>query len=870
MNLRSLLAIILINTTMLVHAMEYGLRFQAHDFTERERTSLTLGEKGYAFSDEIAIAFDLSFYKEISFGHILTIYGNDGTTVSLVSAAGENGFNPTLIINDEMHALNVPFDAPEEKPQNINLCIDRKNNEIVLTYEKRRYVFPYDLSKMKNARYVFGKTKEQTSIAPFDMQEIRLYTDRENNHRWELRTHEDTVTTDCISGVAATAENPYWLLEDHIFWKKIYTTKSKEQLQTAFDAKQDIFYIVGSSHITRFNTGDRSTSNIPVSIDGRMMRHSNYLTFDPITDRLLSYNLEKKIASTFDFSTEKWSTAEPCDDEPSHANHGFAISGQYAYTFGGYGFYKYNNDFFRIDLSSGDIAILNLSPLPDPRKSASLCVVGDKLYLFGGIGNPYGKQEMPTKRYYDLWEYDLSTGEGHCLWELDTVSCDYSPSLTMYYEPSDSCFYAATTLDGCAMMRIMRSRPSAEPVSAPVGDPMEEYRDCMFNLFRSESTKTYYLVIDKTYPDLSHDYAIYSICYPFADLSAAGLDTSPSESRNSGRTLIIISVIAALIAALIAAAVWLRRKKRQTSECQPIATHQNEVEAAISEENIKTTPSPEARVATRPERPAELPQHKNDFNTESREPKTIHFDRSRSSISLLGRFEVRDADGLDITPKFSMRIRDILIMLVLYTDKYEKGLNYKTLDENIWPEKDEKSAKNNRNVYMRKLRLLLEEVGDISISCIKGYYRITGDNTCIDYLELKPRLAKLDKNSDLDSEEFEKVLELLLHGPLLTNVKDEWLDSFKADFTDSSLRILNRILEQVYEARDYDLAYRIADIISLHDPLSEEALIVKCRILYAQRMNGPAKNVYDTFCKEYSSSFGEEFPTSFTEIIGKN
>ena len=49
------------------------------------------------------------------------------------------------------------------------------------------------------------------------------------------------------------------------------------------------------------------------------------------------------------------------------------------------------------------------------------------------------------------------------------------------------------------------------------------------------------------------------------------------------------------------------------------------------------------------------------------------FDRSRSAISLLGTFNVRDKDGNDITGAFTPRLKSLLILLVLYTEKVSKA-----------------------------------------------------------------------------------------------------------------------------------------------------------------------------------------------------
>ena len=76
---------------------------------------------------------------------------------------------------------------------------------------------------------------------------------------------------------------------------------------------------------------------------------------------------------------------------------------------------------------------------------------------------------------------------------------------------------------------------------------------------------------------------------------------------------------------------------------------------------------------------------------------------------------MRDKNGEDITANFTKRTRNLLFILLLYSEKSAKGIEIHTLDEALWQEMNENSARNNRNVYMRKLRMLLESVGGIEV-----------------------------------------------------------------------------------------------------------------------------------------------------------
>lgn len=56
----------------------------------------------------------------------------------------------------------------------------------------------------------------------------------------------------------------------------------------------------------------------------------------------------------------------------------------------------------------------------------------------------------------------------------------------------------------------------------------------------------------------------------------------------------------------------------------------------------------------------------------------------------------------------------------------------------------------------------------------------------------------------------------------------------------------------------------ISNAISVHGALNEEALWIKCSCLVK---NGLAKNIYQSFVKEYREWFSTEYLFSFDQII---
>lgn len=826
-------------------ALDFGLKFKSHSFPSDQRTSLKIGDADFAFNKDFTLGFDFSFYSESMFGNLASITTDDDQCISVLASRLDDGqFYLGMVINDKLYILNIPLSLSPEKPEHVELQLSRSHNTAKLSFNDSEIEHPVDLSATSRASFFFGMGQEnkQAVVAPFELRRVTVTVDQRNTNRWDLKFHDtDSTSIDDIGGLKATVANPHWLIDDHADWQMIYSDVMTQRVQTAFDPATETFYIVTDSAVTKFEPLTGKQTDITVRAGKRILPYSNHLVFDPSTGGLTNYNLNRKSLSRFSLTDKKWISLDGGDfnDEANYANHAVAISGDTLYAFGGYGFYKYHNDFFIINLRNGEIRKQFLSPELMPMTSSAAAIVDDTLYIFGGKGNPTGRQELPVRYNYALFAYDTSTWEGKKVWELDSVKVDMIPSQSMYYNDNDDCFYLAATTEGGLLAKISRSKPHMQALSTPIRAKMD-YHDFVFDLYRSTDGLRYYLLLDKRLNPQTHDYSIYTISAPFLDNQAI-IDNKSPQSQNEAdtpRPLLgwLLAAIVLIFVIMVATAITVRRKRSAQ------VTEQTSTASEADEPAIFNVAHPQATPAT--------------------------FQRDKAAISLLGRFNVRDCQGNDITDKFTTKLKNLLLLLILCCQKSKNGITYQIINEEIWHDKDEKSAQNNRNVTMRKLRKLLEEVGDISISYDKGLFKISTGNVMVDYSEITARITSINDMETVPTETINQIIELLLMGPLLPATNYDWLDPYKAEYTDKALSILTRILRHEFGRND-ELAYRIAQTMSLHEPLSEEALIAKCRILCKRKTITMARSVYDSFIREYRRSLGEEFPTPFPEICKK-
>ncbi len=112
-----------------------------------------------------------------------------------------------------------------------------------------------------------------------------------------------------------------------------------------------------------------------------------------------------------------------------------------------------------------------------------------------------------------------------------------------------------------------------------------------------------------------------------------------------------------------------------------------------------------------------------------------------------------------------------------------------------------------------------------------------------------------------------RLLSLLLRGVLLPDIEESWLDDFKADFSTLAIDVLLKLSQIEAYNTDHTVMLDIADAIFKHDSLNEEALSIKCSVLYISGKKGIAIDVFNNFCKEYLQLLGESYQPALTDII---
>lgn len=835
---------------------DYGLSLKSHSVPGIERTTLYLDDnQPFSIKNDFIISFQMYVRaNEHDFGTILHLHTNTNQFIRFSFVAGEERHFPALVLNEGIININSPIER--EKWLDVSLYLRLKDNVIEIDYDNKKISAMAPLQGVKSVTALFGQMKEYLSdVAPIDLRNVTITQDGKQIREWKLWKHNDTVCYDEIEGAVARAIHPVWLIDNHIEWKLVHQAKIPGKLDVAFNAREALFYLVRSQSIDVLDENGTLQKEIAIRGGYPAVEFPNHLLYDTLSNKLVSYYPKKGITSRFSFDTERWSNEIRNTEEASNYNHArtFNPADSSFYFFGGYGFYQYRNDLYRMKYSTNQIEQVEYERPLYPRYSAAMAIVGDELYIFGGRGNKYGKQELSSHYYWGLCAINLKNKQSRIVWQKNQPQEEGTiMASTMYFEPSDSSFYAVSTNKGGVLWKISMKDSVYSEVSKPIYNE-STYQDSDFSLYTSPSHGKLFLVLDKILSNHTHELAIYSINMPLVNEVDIRQSTA-GESINNRWYLYAIGILLLLV---LAGFVLYRFKYNGKNKKAPATKKGTEKTVATTGKVQSQSDVPESKTIPK----KEWMQESETIFTET----VNYYDRSRASISLLGCFNVRDKDGNDITSNFTPRLKHLLILLILYTEKNAQGILASKTTEILWPEKEETAARNNRNVNLRKLRVLLESIGDMEVMIENNFLRIKwGTGVFCDYHTLITCTKQFEQEKS--EELLNRILEILLYGPLLPNTILDWLDDFKDDYSSYSIDLLKNLLDIEISRNHQDMIIRLADIMFLHDPLNEEALAAKCSVLVTQGKKGIARNLYDRFCKEYHDSMGETYKVPFADL----
>ena len=234
-------------------------------------------------------------------------------------------------------------------------------------------------------------------------------------------------------------------------------------------------------------------------------------------------------------------------------------------------------------------------------------------------------------------------------------------------------------------------------------------------------------------------------------------------------------------------------------------------------------------------------------------------------IQLFGDFKVLDKEGNDISSQFTPKLKQLFLIILLYSQRNKNGISTKELTDILWHGHSSQSAKNSRGVTIRKLRLILESLDTVQINFhIDRWSMAFSNSVYCDYVECL-KLLKREKIHDTDFNL--KFYQIIQEGELFKGETYDWLDDFKGFVGNNIVDILLKFVTELTIELDNELILKLTDRILITDPVNDQALAFKLKALVKQNNYNLARFTFDRFCLLYEEMYGEKFSGKFDELI---
>ncbi|WP_455584572.1 hypothetical protein [Bacteroides sp.] len=815
-----------------------GLYFAAHTAIKEERTSLQIFPE-FDASKGFTLDFDIKLrLEEHNYGYIFRIIIDDEKSFDLITNVTPGKKSLSLI---EGNNIYLAFD--EEQLENIwnkwvHVQYTIHPDSIRISFNNHVLQNQYRQAGIKNMKLYFGysdhRTFHSSDVPPMSVRNIRI-TDGNNETAayWPLKEHLSDSSLDSLHHIPALVTNPTWEISKHIKWVKEKTFKLPIHTQICGVPSKGSIFFANSAYVLRYSLTDGMLDTI-YTTGSPYMEINNQLIYNPYYDELWSYDFDiPKTISFFDFKDKSWSNNDRETKNPEYSQHNAFISPNDSclYIFGGYGNYQYRNKILRKNRLQDDWENIPYDKEIPPRYLSGLGYKNkDTLLIFGGCGNPQGKQELGIMNYYDLYAIDINTFKTKKMWTLPDNKQNFAVGNNIIVDEKNNKFYALCFPNDCSNCYIL-----LKSFDLSNGENCTNYADTIpftFNDVNSFCTLYYDSLQSQLYAVTSYnhdneaDINIYSLAYPPLNIE----DTLQSDVPQKSHLLLTWLLTGAGICVL-AGMGYVRFRRKATP------TFKTEADNNISQPDV-----PENNIIK----------------------PVIH---RKSSILFLDGFQVWDKEGADITKAFTPILKQLLILIILYSENNKRGISNVTLRELLWFDKEDESAQNNRRVNIRKLKLLLEKLEGAELIKESTYWSIKFTQTYCDYIEVYNFIDKVKNGYQVTSANSHELPLHLLSGQLLPYVQTEWLDSFKSNYSNSILDTAIKLSKQEYIKTNNELLIQIANIMFSHDKTDEYALILKCQALYKNGRTSLAKTIFNAFCNEYKAILNTDYTKTFNEII---
>jgi two-component SAPR family response regulator len=846
-------AIVFVVALQSAFAESYGLSFYSHEVVQDKRTSLQLNTGSTLQSkNNFSVTFDLSFiaHQEIYFGYVFRLINDNNQNIDLIYDNQTNTQHFKLIIGE--HLTKIEFNLPDkllfEQWTNFKIVADFKNDKVSLIAGGHVYTESNaHLKPGSNYKLLFGanayKQYQSTDLPPMKLRDVKLLQQDKLVDYWPLNEYSGNVANETVNQNNGVVTNPLWLRSRHRNWQLEKELTVPGIVSSAFDAKTQSVYLITSDSVIVYSANGSKhmkglgyTSGTEELVPGDQSLYFNNSLYYIYTD--------KKIVAKYNLKDQAWD--QRLKKLPSFTNYGhlnkfFSAHDTSLYVIGGYGQLIYKDSVSRYNINTHQWDYIKTKgDAFTPRYLAGLGTTAnaDTAYILGGYGSASGQQIVNPRNLYDMMRFTVKDKTFKKLFELNSGGEDFVFANSLIIDQKAKTYYGLIFPQHKYNSHLQLIRGSLEnPSYQIVGDDIPYlFHDVssFADLYYSSETGGFFAVTLLQDNNNTH-IKIYSLAGP-----PEVLQVSESLAATGGFKAWWLEVFIAILA-VIGGVLYFRRGSQQIPVAlveKPVLTQPavNEIAHRETEEIISSIEFP---VVPNP---------------------------TRNAIYLFGDLHLFTDQGAEITKAFTPLLKELFLIITLYSIKWGRGVSSEKLNEILWFDKSEKSARNNCSVNIVKLKSLLDKMGHYHLSKDTGYWKIDIDYEAI-FVDYYNYLTIVSNKEELDKQKILQLTQITQRGNFLSNIEYEWLDTFKSDVSNEIIDCYLQFANSMKISDDPRFLIKLATDIFYFDPVNEDAMILKCKALSFLGKHSLAKTTYESFNKEYKVIYGEDFEKNFHAVM---
>jgi two-component SAPR family response regulator len=245
----------------------------------------------------------------------------------------------------------------------------------------------------------------------------------------------------------------------------------------------------------------------------------------------------------------------------------------------------------------------------------------------------------------------------------------------------------------------------------------------------------------------------------------------------------------------------------------------------------------------------------------------------REQIICFGGLKVINQEGKDISLKFSPKIKQLFVLILLHSIGEEKGISSKKINDYLWPGMSAPRAKNIRGTNIQNMKTLMASCTGVKLVFEDKLWKLEFSDDCfVDVLFVEKAISRVSfiPESDNSVVQLTELLQILKKGQLLPTIEESWIDPFVDKMSDRIIEFgLGIFRSHAHEKYDTVLL-DAAEVISLNDPLNEVALRQKVNILIRQGKLSLAHSIFDNFTRLYFELYQEKYTSDFKSLVDRN